>query len=402
MSVIQPTRCTLLECTIGGMPFRELTSGGVRNNFHVQEMRIFEDNCKFYFTAQLMIEAHLNSFELYVTPQARVTISFAAPPTEFIYTETFRIYSYESKPRQGDIQNAMIITISLMGDEYFRDKASKVQRNFKNVTATRAIQEIHSAYIASNGGLKIPQESVGLIGMDNHAHQVINKNPSKAIHDLLDKAVFPVSSSGPGIYYRDKPGYMVAAIEYLIATQPITGHFIHEPAQGASLAATLGGYDRVIHFRPMAPPGEDRGGGRGGEIEGAVSALTSVDMAEGNNNMPSSFAGVQKAAIDAFRQFPNIDKNGPGGFKAREDAFITRLTYSPKYWTSVPLQTGIKVTVGNRISVRYPIGIHPEPVYTTKILWVPRLIHELRFTEGENREDVTINGTTDIFGVFLT
>jgi hypothetical protein len=35
----------------------------------------------------------------------------------------------------------------------------------------------------------------------------------------------------------------------------------------------------------------------------------------------------------------------------------------------------------------------------SKTLYVARLIHDLRFTEGEDRQPVTINGTTDFFGV---
>lgn len=395
---IQPTKANVIEVSIAGLNFYSIIDGEVVNNFHVQELRIYEDNCKFYFTGQLVIEAHLNTFERYLNPQADVVISFMAPPNNRIYREVFKVYSYESKPREGDIHNSMVITISLLGREYFKDKSAQVQQNFMNTTATSAAKQIHDKYISDAGGMRIPIESMGMIGLQKHAHQVLSKKPSKAIHDLIDKAVY-AGPDGPTVYYRDKSGYVIAPLDYLIATQPITGNFLHQPAGGADLAATLSGYDRVIHFRPMSPPGEDRGG-RGGEAEGANKVNSWIDMAIGNARQAvQSFGSGQNVnIIDSFRQPPSVDKAGPGNFQSRQDAFVTRLTYSPKYWTSVPLQTGIDVTVGNRINVTYPINTE----LFSKTLWVARLIHELRFTEGKDRNRVTVNGTTDLFAVWIT
>lgn len=402
MGKVPPTKAELHHCSIGGKNYQEIENNVVRNNFHVQELRIYEDNCKFYFTGQLVIEAHQNIFERFLAPQAIVEISFKAPPNSRIYTERFRVYSYESKPREGDLNHSSVITISLIGDEYYLDKSKQVQRNFKLVTATQAARDIHQL-IAANGRLDIPLESKGPIGLENHPHQVLSKQPSKAIHDLLDKAIFPVPHFGPGIYFRNKDGYVIAPLEWLLFNAPNTGHFIHTPAGGFNLNFTLEGYQQVIHFRPMAPPGEDRGGARAQEfMSGKVAGF--IDFAEGNSLTGKGsggggyLAGVIKNATDSYRQPQILDKQGPGGYQAAEDAFISQLTYSPKYWVSVPLQSGIDVTVGDRIDVTYPVV---DEVHR-KTLWVARLIHELRFTEGRDRREVSVNGTTDIFGVYYT
>ena len=128
-----------------------------------------------------------------------------------------------------------------------------------------------------------------------------------------------------------------------------------------------------------------------------------MDLAQGDSKTGKGAggsgygAGVMKNIIDTFRQFANIDKNGPGNYQAKENSFLSDLTYSPKYWVSVPLQTGIDVTVGDRITVTYPFSSQ----VLTKTIWVARLIHEIRITEGKERMPVTINGTTDLFCVFL-
>lgn len=397
-----PTKVILYECSIGGVPFAEIRGEGDRYNyFHVQELRIYEDNCKFYFTGQLVIEAQLNSFEKFLAPQAEVVISFSAPPNSFIYQERFRVYSYESKPREGDIIGSMVVTISLIGDEYYKDKSSQVQQNFSNVTGSSAAAQLHNEYIAHNGGLQHQLQSIGMIGQTLHPHQVLSKQPSKAIHDLLDKSVFPVPSSGPAVYFRNKRGYVIEPLEHLIRNAPIRAGFIHFPARMRDMPTMLTAWHDVIHFRPMAPPGEDRGGARGVEFDGMNKVLSSLDLAEGNSvtgkgSGGSGYgSGVSKAIIDSWRQLATVDKNGPGGYEAREKAFLAQLTYSPKYWTSVPLQSGINVTVGERINVTYQVGEEIQ----MKTIWVARLIHELRFTEGRDRSAVAVNGTTDLFGV---
>lgn len=396
---ITPTQVMLHTCSIAGVDFRTIVNGEIIQRFHVQEFRVYEDNCKFYFTGQLVIEAQQNVFERFLAPQAEVVLSFQAPPNDKIYTEKFRVYSYESKPREGDLVNSMIVTIALVGEEYFKDKSTQVQMNFNNQSGTSAASQIHQKDLSFFGPLAVPLQSLGMIGLQNHAHQVLSKSPSKAIHDILDKSVFPVPSSGPAVYFRNKPGYVIAPLEHLIKNAQITGNFLHYPRGGDTINSTLSGYNLVIHFRPMAPPGEDRGGAR---PHVRTKTVGWNDLAQGITKTlkgagGSGYAGgVAKGIIDNWRQNIEIDKMGPGGYKSREDQFISDLTYSQKYWMSVPLQTGIEVTVGDRITIVYPVGneIH------TKTLWVARLIHELRFTEGRERNTVAVHGTTDLFGVY--
>lgn len=427
-TIIQPTKAYLLRCTIGGTDYR--------NNFHVQELRIFEDICKIYFTGQLVIEAHYNTFELYLNPGTPVVISFESPKTNGsskVYTERFRVYSYESKPREGDITGSMVITISLIGDEYYNDKTNTVLQNYANMPGTAAAVAIHQEYIAENGPMGLKGAALGMIGQTNYPHQVLNKKPSKAIHDLLDKSVFvPYNTCAP-VYFRNKRGYEMGPLQYFLELGPVTNSFIHKPAQGSNLKDVIEGYNNVINFRPMVPPGEDNSGMRGAEIDNLFKKASFFDVKTGNYmskalggfNIPNLFGAASMAsslfkntisalkgkikgkyggrhmfyALDEYRQPRAVDKNGPGGFNSAEDSFLTALTYAEKYWVSVPMQSGINTTVGDRIKVRYPVGKRPSGFTVEKTLFVPRLIHELRFTEGPDRKQVSVTGTTDFYCV---
>jgi hypothetical protein len=99
--------------------------------------------------------------------------------------------------------------------------------------------------------------------------------------------------------------------------------------------------------------------------------------------------------LDELLQNRQVDKNGPGGYNTTEEAFLATLAYSQKYWVSVPLQTGVNVTCGQRINVIYPIN----DKLTAKTLFIPRLVHELRMTEGQKRNPLNVTGTTDFYCV---
>lgn len=409
----QPTKVLLKVCTIGSVPFIDED----KENFTVHSLRIYEDICKAYFTAQLVIEDQINQTDPYLLPATEVVISFMSIPNNKTYTEKFRIYSIESKPKQNDLYAGMIITLNLMGDEYYNDTQNTVMRNFANITATQAAAQIHNQFIQENGGLDT-SDSIGIIGQTNHPHQVQNVKPIKAIHDLLDKAVKGTSAF---VYFRNKPGYVIAPLQELMETASINGNFIHKPGQGDELKDILYGYSNIIHFRPMAPPSQETAQGiRSVELDSLMKTSSFFDLKTGNYfqniqglaNRANGLAVLGSAifgkavkspfgaqmlfnAINEDRQPRQVDKNGPAGHKAAEEAFLASLAYQKKYWVSVPMQSGINVTVGNRINCVYPVGLRP----TAKTLFVARLIHELQFKTPGQRKYEPAQGTTDMFAV---
>lgn len=419
--IIQPTKAHILSCTIDGFPHRE----GERNNYHIQELRIYEDHCKPYFTGQLVIEAHQNTWDTYVNAGAIINLSFEAPrsdggPTK-TYTESFRVYSYESKAREGDTTNSMVITISLIGQEYYNDRQNVVLQSFANIPGTAAAAAIHGQYMASHGGLDILSSALGMIGLQTVPHQVTGKKPIKAIHDILDKSVFAAYPSCAPTYFRNKNGYVIAPLQQLLETAPVAQTFTHNAAEGAYMVDTMQGYDKMIALRPMTPPSQ---ASASGSVGGLSSALAFFDLKSGNylnnfqeignvisglssdfQNMAKSFQGGIKGKyggrqlmtmLDSLHQPLSVAKNGPGGFKNAENQFLTTLGFTPKYWVTAPMQTGLNVTCGQRVNLIYPVA---GTGLVAKTCYVARLVHELKFTEGRDRRPFTSIGTTELFCV---
>lgn len=421
---VQPGQGNLKECVVNGMAYVDADG---RNNFHVQELRIFEDHCKPYFTGQLIIESHQNTWELFVQKGGIVTITFAAPrsdggPTKD-YTEVFRIHSYDAKEREDDTVNAMVITLSLIGEEYYNDRQNTVLQAFSNIPGSAAAAAIHETYMAENGPLQMLAASTGLIGTEIVPHQVNNKKPIQAIHEILNKNVYAAYPSCAPTYFRNKYGYVMAPLQQLLETARVAQSFMHYPAEGSEIAQVLASYDKVIYLRPINPPSEDTGQ-NSGQIDGLNSAMAFLDVREGNylNNfqsigsviggltggfqqiaknfqgqIKSKYGGRQVMAwLDSKHQSPSIAKEGPANYVGTQSTFLTQLSYASKYRVVVPMQTGVNVTCGERINILYPMSGY---TLIAKTLYVPRLIHELRFTEGKDRKPVIINATTDIFGV---
>lgn len=400
--IIQPTTARLLECVINGMPF---VSDNGRNNFHVQELRVYEDICKPYFTAELVIESQINTFELYLRPAKYVTLTFAAPRSDGMptYREKFRVLSYESSPRKGDIHHSMVTTLSLIGEEYFQDRLYSITQNFSNMSGTAIAAYIHNAYLSKNGGLSVTESALGVLGTTDYPYAVNNQSPIKAIHDALDKSVFARYRTCAPIYFRDKGGYKIGPIQQFLETASFTGKFEHVPGQGVGMEnLTPVGYNRVLNFKPVVPKDDDPGGRRSVDARGFSAVVSHFDFLSGTWIGTALGGGkgrnMVSRSVDELRQKKVIDKHGPGNWAQAEALLLGSLRYSKKYWCSVPLQTGINITCGTRIQVDIPIGTRPARL-DQKVLFVPRLVHELRFTEGTKRDPVTVVGKTDMFCV---
>lgn len=436
MSIIQPSKVSLNRCTINGIDYIDRSSATLNNNFHVKELRVFEDICKFYFTGQLVIETLQNAHEYILGPTVPVILEFEAPVSiqsgNKIYRQRFRIHSYESRPLSGGADGRMEHTIQLIGQEFYNDRHNTVIKGFPNITGTAAAAQIHAEYInASDSPGLTPVPSTGLIGSKEVPHQARNVKPVKAIHDILDRCVWAAYPSCAPVYFKSYNKFVMAPLQMLMETGSPKNTFYHNLTAGNNEYDIFYGYENVIHFRPLTPPGEanatstslvsafgnaiqffDPKTGQTQMIPGNISKMLSVPfmkkvpnlkarvqemLAESNKSNIGSENMVR--VINDLMQNRSIAKNGPGGYQLAQEAFLTLLTYTQKFWVSVPMQSGINITCGSRINIVHPIVEEGKEKLTQKTLFIPRLIHEIKFTQGPNRQKLAINGVTDMYCV---
>ncbi len=437
--IIPPGMCLLNSCVIGGFDHQLINE--VR--FHVSKIQIFEDHCKPYFTAQLVIETYDHNHEWFLYPTSEVFIDVTCPSSDPSfpakrYAERFRVFSYESQQMPYGQQVTRIQhTISLIGQEFYNDRHNYVNQLDFNATATNIAKKIHDNFIqTTNGNLRVSVPSSGMIGSEQVPHKLINQKPFTAINQILSRATWTRYPSSAPVYFRNKQGYVMGPLQHIMESAAPALSFTEYPGAGNKwMQEFLGrekGYTMIQELKPLAPSGEASSGVRASEVGNLNQATAWVDMLNGstkindgnaakilnklgikssnpqaNQKIQAMLAEAQRGrtggllfnVINELMQDRSVDKNGTGNFNVAQEAFVTALTYSDKYWVTVPGQGGHQVTCGDKITVNFIKPQDSRPKNVTKRLYVARLIHTIEFTRGDERVPTGEQAKTDIYGV---
>jgi hypothetical protein len=415
--LIQSTTAKINNVEIAGVSSTEISGSTVYNHFFVREIRVYEDICKPYFTAELVVESLINTHEAWLFPTAEVRVSFECPRSDGKaykrYNERFRILSYDSVEIGAGGDGRVQHRISCIGQEYFNDKHNIVIENFMNMTETAIARKIHNQFMASNGSLDLKVPSNGLTGTVVQKYEVRNKRPYTAIQEVLDKAYWAQFRSLAPVYFRNKSGYVMTPLENIIKNGSVSENFIHILNAGSNINTALQGYNLIMHIKPVAPPGPATSGVRASEIAGLLKSQSFLEQSTGNlitKFGKKNLGGIKKNAEDMLNEAskgrfgggllfktltdllkPRAVNPEANGAKIEQEAFVTSLTYSNKYWITVPGQTGLNVTCGDTIDVIFPVNNKN----VQRKLFVPRLIHEIK----DNGKD-PVEGKTEIYGVY--
>lgn len=425
-----PGKLWLKSATVAG-------SAGRKNfaNDGAIELRLYEDICKYYLTGQLIIEIMQDAWdELNVIPLAPVEIEFETgrQNSTKTYKQFYKLYSYDTreiKAKSGGADARLIITLNLIGQEFFNDRHNTVVKGIPNKTGTEAVRSIHNEYVQATGGPILIFPSDGMIGSATVPHQANNVKPVKAIFDILDMIIFHREPTASPVYYRNNRQHVVAPLKTLIDTAGIVQNFTHDPAQGSKLPTIFNGWNLILDLKPVVPPAQVSAEGSAA-FASLLNTTVFIDKKTGNkgvtrqslgnfsDSLPNDpetrqrilamIAEAKKTAwggsimfnlINDEKVARSVDK-AASGHKAKQETFITALGFCKKFWVTVPINSGVEVTCGDNIQVVYP-DVANNRTKTNK-LFVPRLIHRLKFTEiGQqgNRSSQAIQGTTDIYGV---
>lgn len=388
----------LKSCIINGIPNSVILGGQLSINYAVHRVQIVEHICKPYFTGTVVIENFLNGNELFLNPMATVVITFVAPrddgASSIEYTESFSILNHETKVIDIEAQGRTETTIDLIGIESKKNDSVRITQNFANVTGTTVARILHST-IASNGGLRIPVQSKGMIGLTDVPHEIKEMHPISAIRNVLLRSVFAQYKSGAPVYYRDKKGYVIAPLQHLLENGNLTNSFIEKPNEGSDFLGNFLGYENIIELKQFFPPNRhstraasraqsfDIKGGQqflaGKSSQKLLAGFTKAkNTISGLNSIMPSILGTAPGKmlfnmLNEHHQKLEVTKDGPGQYNVAQDAFLYVLGLSPRYRVLVPMQGGLKVTCGNRISITFPILTTP----TTRKLFVYEVVHNL-------------------------
>lgn len=429
MSILSQGKAYLNNATISGVPNSIFNDGKYLINFSVKSVYIYEDICKPHFTGTMIIESFLNFAEQFLKPNSPVTISIRAPREDKenkIYTENFFVYGYKTRVVDIEAQGRVEITIDLIGEEFYRDKHNSVVANYSNMIGTSAARIIHSTFVAENGGLRILEPSKGMIGQDDRKHEVRNLHPYTAIRQILLRCVFAGYPTCAPVYYRDKPGYVMSPLQKLLETAKIANSFEERPAEGSSFLQNIMRYDNILELKqeytqssrsyPLITTHSfnitggkfDAVGPKGG-INNTLFKSNKKLFSDINSIVEKVSKGQLGAKIlygyiNDNLQAEQVTKAGKGGYEQAQQAFLSALDYSPRYTIKVPLQGGIFVTCGNRISVKYPVNDRP----ISRTLFVPRLVHKLEMVttranlpgHQQKREPESYAGTTELTALY--
>lgn len=395
-------RAYLNYCIINGIPNAVDIDGSVSVNFAVHRVQVVEHICKPYFTATVVIENFLNANETFLSPMADVILSFTAKRDDgkpsVTYTERFKILEHDSELIDIEAQGRTETTINLIGVESVKNDLTIVTKNIANVTGTVAVRPIH-ALISSAGSLKIPTESKGMIGLTERPHEIKDMHPISAIRNILLRSVFATYKSCAPVYFRNKPGYVIAPLQYLLERARTTNTFTEKPAEGAFFFENIASYENIFELRQFYPKNKHshRGTTRAQSFDinqglffppGSLSqkgiksiANKSKVTVAGLNSFMSGIMGTTPGKtlfnmINKSHQKIEVTKDGPGQYNTAQDAFLYALGLSPRYAVVVPMQSGLYVTCGDRINVNYPINGVPEE----RKLFVYEVVHNLIMT----------------------
>jgi len=438
MAVIEAGQCSLNLCLINDIPSIAV-NGEV--NFVVRDIKIFEDHCKPYFTAQLTIETYQHAHDYFIFPTAEVIIDMTSHSSDSTFTsanykERFRIFSHDTKEsRDNEFSIRHIHTLSLIGQEYYNDKHNNIIKMDSNITGTAAAAKIHNQYIQRNdvGSLSVKVPSRGMIGSNRMPHSSMNVKPFKAINDILAKCTWSQYKTCAPVYFRNKRGHVIAPLQSLLEAGTIGLNFVENQTQGNQAMKYMGtsiGYQAILSIKPLAPSGEASSGVKASEISGLMKSVSYFESKSGQfNNVGNRINSVLKnfgsvpglqakikpmlqeaykgnrgggqmfGIINEIMQNRAIAKDGPGGYKVAQEALVTALTYADKYWVTVPGQSGLKVTCGDKINVTYQMVKNGKSVDVKRKLYVARLIHNIKFVDGEGRKPVADNAVTEMYGV---
>lgn len=348
---IQPTICRVISCTINGADIVPL----------LRETNVHETICKPYLTGSLHLTDTANIIDsLGIQGGEPVSLVFDAPPQNKQYSTILYIHSIEGE-QMLENSRAIQYTLNLIGPEFYHDLSNLVSTAHQNQTVSDAISQIWGQYVGTP--LQILSSTLGMIGQKS-AFMTHNMKPFTAIEQLRKAAVFGSSNSGNSLLYRNADTAVFASLQDLLNGQGgFSDNFVQRTTWGIRFDDPMI-YNSIISSVALVDPKLRSGSfGTQNTAEAAVQGQQVFDLFKGvpvvNKIASQVMGGLSnfRAAAGSLGGSLNNQVTNSGIFDRAtapdtktiaEKALSAATKDRPQVTITVPLQSGITVTVGNQ------------------------------------------------------
>lgn len=400
----QPTKVVCVSFSINGTQLA---------NF-INTINIYENICKAYRTASVAVIDNnniINTLQL----KGGETVSFNVQSDGGgSYSATMKLLKIlKQKPNVSLRTN--IYQLELIDNEYFGDRSNLVQRAFKSMQGTSAIQQIHQQFIGS--ALSILAPSTGLLWNKN-SHVINALKPFTAIDNIRKMLTFAQYPSGVSVYYHDNQGVKLAPLEQLFDTMSAGQQFVQKATWGSNWTDIFTATNAII----TAETSYENNPNTTSIVDtsaAAQSARKVLDMYSNKRAISDMMSAVSLPGISSLggllSMFSSVSTGGLHSFVAtdsqkipnenvrdasKQNAFNAAVGNAPHLIIKVPCQTGFNVTVGQGFSAKMipPAGDAinaSDPMNSGNYLAI-RIVHSLHFDESD------LQGTSSIEGVKLS
>ena len=398
---VQPTRTRFRTCTING----------VNLLLHVTGMNVYETIFKPYLTAKLTILDNNGIIQnMKLVGKEPVSIAFDGAQGD-IYSAQLHVMNIKGEKSNQSLRS-QLYTIDCIGPAYFKDQGSMVQQAFKGVTGTQAIQSIHSQFLGGDAPLKILEHSLGMLSDESFISSSIK--PFKAINDIRSRLNFASARSGNCLYFRDAASYVLAPLETLFQQLSAQEEFIQEATWGKNWFDIIRAERAIISCVAEVDHAE---GGSASQVDLAqahtqekqvfdfrlkdvvtkkiASAANLGALAGAINGLGAGFGfgnlgGMPNyQTMDSAHNQKQVDRSDK---TERERVYGAAVKNGPKLTLKVPIQSGIRCTVGKGINCKLIPAMGDQNNVKLSaaggMVLVTDLCHEL------HADDRTVSGTT--------
>lgn len=362
MTLPTPGRTRIRSLTINGQDITQL----------VREFSIFESLFNPYISAQVSIIDSTNLINnMQIKGNETVNIVFDIWYGR-VYEITLKVLSL-SNETQTQALRAQSYQLNCVSDVYLNNQTQRVQRAFRNITGTDAIQQLHS--LIGGGAMNI-SPSRGFIG-EQEAYIVSNQQVWNAIQDIRTRITHDQYRTGAYTYFHDNSGFVLKPLEQLFAELSPTEYFTNDATMGKSW---LDAHRQGRNLLGVSSGASFTKGGRfsiadilrtQGQAQIASFNAMSATYNAGQAQTPSggttagtmpNLGGAISGGISMLNMFshdPKLEQFSKMIEKAAsEQRFIHSVQGGPAYTIQVMIDSGINCTVGKGVYVELaqPIG----------------------------------------------